>query len=127
MAFPANQALLQSALQEVQRLAAYIKGVCTQNSALMAAGTVDANIVFGVLDTVRLTIQRMDAQIIPGLQTYAQSQYNNAGLDITTEYNNMRAALVNVINWIVANFPKDTGNFAQAYTLAADGTRTPAQ
>lgn len=126
MAFIASQASLQKALNDAQNQAAWIKGIC-QQAVISLTGTVDANFVFQLLDNLRAAISMLNADAaVPGIAAYAQAQFSNSGYNISAEFTAMVNDLNSVVSWVVANFPKDTGNFLQAYTINADGSRTAA-
>ena len=126
MAFRANTATQAQGLLSAMQQAVFVKQ-SAQIAVQLLTGTVTANQVFQIVDNLRSPLQ-IFAQVaaIPGIAAYAQAQFNDATYDVATEFTNMVNAVNSVVNWVVTNFPKDTGGFAQAYTLAADGSRTPA-
>jgi len=125
MAFRANTATQAQGLLSSMQQAVFVKQ-SAQVAAQLLTGTVTANQVFQIVDNLRSPLQ-IFAQVaaIPGIAAYAQAQFNDATYDVATEFTNMVNTINAVVNWVVTNFPKDTGGFAQAYTLAADGSRTP--
>ena len=126
MAFKATQATQAQGLMMAMRQAAWIKQEA-QSAVAMLQSTVTANQIFQIVDNLRSPLQ-VFAQVaaIPGIAAYAQTQFNDPTYDVATEFTGMVNAVQGVVDWIVANFPKDAGGFAQAYTLASDGSRTPA-
>ena len=125
MAFRANTATQAQGLLSAMQQAVFVKQ-SAQIAVQLLTGTVTANQVFQIVDNLRSPLQ-IFAQVaaIPGIAAYAQAQFNDATYDVATEFTNMVNTINAVVNWVVTNFPKDTGGFAQAYTLAADGSRTP--
>ena len=125
MAFRANTATQAQGLLSAMQQAVFVKQ-SAQIAVQLLTGTVTANQVFQIVDNLRSPLQ-IFAQVaaIPGIAAYAQAQFNDATYDVATEFTNMVNTINAVVNWVVTNFPKDTGGFAQAYTLASDGSRTP--
>jgi len=125
MAFRANTATQAQGLLSAMQQAVFVKQ-SAQIAVQLLTGTVTANQVFQIVDNLRSPLQ-IFAQVaaIPGIAAYAQAQFNDATYDVATEFTNMVNTINAVVNWVVTNFPKDTGGFAQAYTIAADGSRTP--
>ena len=98
-----------------------------QNGVALLAGTVNATQVFQMIDDLRSWVAYFNqVAAIPGIAAYAQAQYSDATYDVVVEFNAMVAAIQACVDWVVANFPKDAGGFAQAYTMQADGSRTAA-
>ena len=126
MAFRATQATQAQGLLTAMQQAAWIKQQA-QGAVTMLASNVTANQVFQIVDNLRSPLQ-IFAQVaaIPGITAYAQAQFNDPTYDVATEFTGMVNAVSAVVSWVVTNFPKDSGGFAQAYTLAADGSRTAA-
>lgn len=127
MAFRASIATQESGLQQAMSNALWIRSVCTTYANQLAAGSVTSDDVFRIADDLARAISGFQGvAAIPGIGAYAQAQFNDATYDVVPEFNNMVAAIQAALTWIVTNFPKDTQGFAQAYTLAANGSRTPA-
>lgn len=117
---------LGDGFQDAKNQAAWVKGVM-QSAVSTLTGTVDANFVFQLVDNVRAAISLLNRDAsVSGMGAYAQAQYNDNTYDVATEFNGMVNALNGVISWVVTNFPKDTGQFLQAYKINADGSRAPA-
>lgn len=93
--------------------------------AFVQANSIDSLFVFSMLDQLRSIIVSINNMVaVAGLNAFATGQgYSGT---IVTDANAVASAAQNCIAWITANFPKDAGGFVQAYTLNADGTRTPA-
>jgi len=108
---------------------AQLRWIRQQAQAAVAAlaGNVTATQIFQMLDNIRSPLALINAAAaVPGIAVYAQAQLpNNPAYDVVTEFTNTINVIQGVINWIVANFPKDAGGFAQAYTIATNGDRTP--
>jgi hypothetical protein len=94
-----------------------------QNANLtMAAGSVNTNFIFQMLDQLRGCVAALTTwKAVSGLDTYATAQgyVGTMSVDCTATINAANACIA----WIVANFPA-SGGFLQAETLNADGTRT---
>lgn len=54
---------------------------------------------------------------ITGVGAYAQTQLGNESLNIVAEFTTMRTQIVNVQDWIIANFPKDASNNLAVYSF----------
>jgi len=117
---------VSQALIQVLGQAAGIKQQAT-DALVVLAGPVDTTWVFNAADTMRNTISNFNRfKNVAGLDTYALQQIpgylGSMIADITTTV----AAVQSCLDWIVANFPKDSTNqFILAESLNADGTRTP--
>lgn len=114
------------ALNVTQNCAAQAKDRATSAVAVMGAGPVDANFVFSLLDGLAGLIANLNSvKNTAGLDAYATAQVpgyaGTISSDITATVNAAQAC----IDWVVANFPKDsTATFLLAQSLNADGTRT---
>lgn len=126
MAFPStasSTASLEEALKQVTSYAGLVKqrtqGILTASNA----GPVDgAAIVNYLRDLVVAKTKLNERASVPGLAAYAQTQYNDPTLNITTEYNNMLTAINNTIVWISTNFPKDANGYLLYEQIGGDGT-----
>lgn len=117
---------LGDGFQDAKNQAAWVKGIM-QSALVNLAGTVDANFIFQLVDNIRAAISLLNRDAsVSGMGAYAQAQYNDNTYNVATEFTNMVNALNGVISWVVTNFPKDTGQFLQAYKINADGSRAPA-
>ena len=45
---------------------------------------------------------------LPGMQAYAQTQFGSGTYDVATEFSGMRAALVAIRDWLLANIPSNS-------------------
>jgi hypothetical protein len=91
-------------------------------NASLAAGSVDTNFVFRMLDQLNTIIVSLNAwKAVTGLDTYATGQgyTGTMSADCLATVNAAQAC----INWVVTNFPA-SGGFLQGFTLNADGSRT---
>ncbi len=87
------------------------------------AGPVNSDFVFRLLDQTAAAINALTQwESVSGLNTYATNQ-GYAGT-MTTDCGAVITAAQAILSWVVANFPT-SGGFLQAYTLNADGSRTP--
>lgn len=115
---------LAYALNQVQNYAAQAKDRATSAVAVMAAGPVDTLFVFSLLDQLNGLIAGLNAvKSTAGLDAYATVQVSSyvgtMSTDITATINAAQAC----IDWVVANFPSNTG-FLMGEQLNANGTRT---
>lgn len=128
MALPSsiNLYLGQSFIQ-VMNQAAGTKQAATNALAQLQAGPVDADWVFGATIIMQNAIQTFNFfKNVPGLNAYATSQISGYAGSMTADITATIAAIQACVDWIVANFPKDaTATYLLAYTMAADGSKTP--
>lgn len=94
-----------------------------QNALASLANPVNSDFVFRMLDQLGGIVSALTAwKAVTGLDTLATAQ-GYAGT-MSTDCAATITAAQTCIAWVVANFP-NSGGFLQAYTLNADGTRTP--
>lgn len=92
--------------------------------ATMQSGSINSDFVFRLLDQLGTVVSALTAwKATSGLDTYAIGQGYSGTL--SSDCASTITAAQAVISWVTTNFPADTGGFLQAYTLNADGTRTP--
>ena len=117
---------LAYSLQNVQNIAASAKIVATNAVATMAAGPIDTNYAFSLLNGLRNLIDVLDTSAsTPGLDAYATAQIPGYLGTLSADIATTQAAAQACIDWVVTNFPKDsTATYILAYMLNADGTRT---
>ncbi len=128
MAFPASTLpSLASVLQNLQNVAASVKAQAGNALITLQTGPVSSLFIFQVLDQVNGLIAYLNqVQATAGLNAYATAQCTGYTGTLTTDITAVINAAQAIINWIVANFPTDTGGFIQAFKLNADGSRTAA-
>ena len=128
MAFPASQQVLADALVAAQRTVLRHKAFMAQVSSVMATNTVSANQVIQVMQLTKDALAVVDnSAAVSGMAQYAKDQLDNQAIDIIAEFQVMRAALVDVRDWVITNFPKSAGGFIEKDTLEADGAITVRQ
>lgn len=126
MAFPSSNGSVQISLAEAwadaRSSAANVKSRAQQASAASSAGTLTGDAVLSLslfLADSKVQLQRDAA--VSGIGAYAQNQVGDPTLNVTNEFNAMVAQIDTVINWIVANFPKDGTGKLLHQTIAATG------
>jgi hypothetical protein len=129
MALPAGGTsgqALSVVLSTLQSSASAAKGAAQSYLATLQGGTVDTAFIFNILDAARGFIATMNVYSgVTGLNAYATSTVSGYAGTLTTDITASIAAAQAVINWVIANFPKDsTVTWLLAYKLNADGTRT---
>ena len=136
MAFPSDSTnTLETKWRSVKTNTGRVKNECTRLNAKASITRKEVLEFANMLATVLGNLDSLTANASTnGLLSYARAQENNASLDLTAEYNTMRTQIVNVQNWIVANFPNTTGEL-RVYTfdvtkrhadINLDGTQLPA-
>lgn len=127
MAFPAAGGptfpqTLEVAWASARNVAAQIQNTAINLNTQISAGPVSSQTIINACSYLaNLNTQLTAVAAVPGIAAYAQAQVNNAALNVASAFTAMQNALVVVTNWIVANFPVDTGNFLQAMTFNASG------
>lgn len=115
------------ALGQVQNYASIAKDRATSANAALAAGPVDTNFIFNLLDALNGFIANLTAvKSTAGLDGYATAQVPGYAGTMTTDVTATVNASQACIDWVVTNFPKDSGTntWALAFQINADGTRT---
>ncbi len=127
MALPSSTSSLSTALAQVQNIAASVKSQAGNVLVSLQTGPVNAIFIFQLLDQLSGLIASLNTLSAPtGLNAYATAQVPGYAGTMTTDITAVVNAAQACINWVVTNFPKDSGGFIQAFTLNTDGTRTPA-
>ena len=103
------------------------QGIKTAAQAALASfqtNNVSTSYVFNVIDQLTGLINQLTTwSAVPGLNAYATAQGYTGTL--TTDITACNTAAQACVNWIVANFPKDTTNaWILDRSLNADGSRT---
>ncbi len=94
-----------------------------QNANLSLAGTVNSDFIYRMMDQLGGAVAALNQwKVVTGLDTYATGQ-GYVGT-ISSDCTATAAAATTCITWVVNNFPSASG-FLQAYSLNADGSRTP--
>ena len=116
---------LGQALIQVLGQAAGVKQQAT-DALVQLAGPVDSVWIFNAADIMRNTISNFNRfSGVAGLNAYATAQIPSYAGNMTADIAATVAATQSCLDWIVANFPKDTtATYVLAYILNADGTRT---
>lgn len=115
---------LSYALNQVQNYVAQTKDRATSAVAVMAAGPVDTNFVFNLLDALNGLIAGLNSvKTTAGLDAYATAQVPGYAGTMTADITATISAAQSSIDWVVANFPA-SGGFLLGHTLNPDGTRT---
>lgn len=86
--------------------------------------TVDckADVVLNMIQHCGIVIGSMNAWAsTPGLAAYAQEQVNNPAYDVVAEFQAMRAALVDLRDYLIGAFPKDANGWILYQSIQASG------
>lgn len=132
MAFPANQIRLAPALDQVAGIMKGVRAFALDRRAAMAAGNVAANSIIDLWERLKTSkAQLQSLASTPGLADYAQDQYGNESLNISTEFTAVINAIDGVTGNIESTFPKDASNWLLAASFGASALTyrqfTPAQ
>ena len=131
MAYPTSRlrAVLARAFTNADSTAIRLRSQAGGWDAQMAAGPVSASLI---LDDILADMRSSRATLIAsrdtsGILAYVQEQFDDAAIDLPTEFAALIAAIDAVIAWVVDNFPAGSpgaGNWLERYQLAPDGTLT---
>ena len=124
MAFRLPATYLQSALTQVLQNVTNIKNYLLVAKGFLSVDGCNADRVLSIAPFLGSQVAALDVlAATPGIAAYAQAQMNDSTYDISTEYTNMRTALLAVRDGVVTNFPKDaTTGFLMYQTQNADGS-----
>lgn len=117
-----NTMLAGEAFAAIRANAAGWKAQAQNANLSLAAGNVDTNFIFRMLDQFNGLITALNTwKAVTGLDTLATGQGYSGTIssDCTSTVN----AAQTCITWVVTNFPAASG-FLQGYSLNADGSRT---
>ncbi len=91
--------------------------------AVMAAGSINTDYAFGMLDALRAMVTNLGAWgAVTDLNVYATDMGYPGTM--TTDCAAIATAAQDCIDWVVANFPAADG-YLLDYSMNSDGTRTP--
>lgn len=126
MGFPSiNTApTLDESWREARLLASQIKQNAQDNVTAAATG-INGRSLIGLSAYMADQYARLGIlAAIPNLAAYAQTQVSNPSLDVASAFNTMRTAMVNVVSWIMTNFPKDASSNLLYQQFTGDGHTT---
>lgn len=114
------------ALGQVQNYASIAKDRATSANSALAAGSVDTNFIFNLLDALSGLIANLNAvKNTAGLDSYATAQVPGYSGTMSSDITAAISAAQSCIDWVTTNFPRDnTNTWALAFQINADGTRT---
>src|SRR5258705_3644539 len=118
-----NTMLAGEAFKAIRENAAGWKAQAQNANTSLAAGNVNSDFIYRMLDQLGSVVTGLNQwKAVSGLDTYATGQgyTGTMSADCTTTVTSAQ----NCISWVVTNFPA-SGGFLQAYSLNADGSRTP--
>jgi hypothetical protein len=130
MALPSSTSpILNQSLNLILAVASNIRENGSNAVTTLAGGSVSTDYVFRLLDQLQSTIVTLNqVKNTAGLSTYATTQLPGYAGTLLTDINATIAACQACIDWVVANFPKDsTATWLMSESLNADGSRTPRQ
>lgn len=115
------------ALIQVLGQAAGTKAQAAEALATLQAGPVSTVWIFNALDQMNDAIGRFDRfKAVAGLNAHATAQVPGYAGTLTTDIATTQAAIQQCIDWIIANFPKDTTNtWPLAFQWGVNGARVP--
>ena len=118
---------LSDALERILQQSEATKTTSQNYVAQLAAGPVSSDWVFAFINRCNLSIVGFNQyKGVPGLNAYAQAQIPGYAGTMTSDIDAVIAGIQACIDWVVANFPKDSTNtWVLAYSINADGTRNP--
>lgn len=134
MTFIISSQTLSQAWESAQEIARNMKTATLNQKNTTVAGSVNGSFVLNFERELRSYRDRLDAiAALPGIGNYVTSLPDTPpGYVVANEFSAMRTQLQATIDWIRANFPRDSTNtFLSERSWAAEGlterTFTPAQ
>ncbi len=128
MAYPTSRlrAVVARAFNNADSTAIRLRSIAGALDAQMAVGPSTATLI---LDDLLAELRSSRVVLIAsrdtsGVLAYAREQFDDATIDLPSEFNTLIAAIDSTITWIVDNFPTGAGGFLERYQLAADGALT---
>lgn len=121
MTFIISTQTLSAGWQSAQDTARQIRASATAQKATSAAGMTLAAIALfeGQLRAYRTRLLQIAG--LPGIATYVGTLADTPnGYNVSTEFNTMVSAIVDTINWIRTNTPKDGNGYILAQQWAPD-------
>ena len=123
MAFPASTQTQVDALTGIRRVAINLKAQSQSLLAILQSDGATASQLVGYFGNLKSSLDNFITYAsVPGLAQYAQNQYDDDTLNIVTEYQAMKEAVENTIEWIATNIPTDSNGYAAIKLLNVDGT-----
>lgn len=114
-----------TSVSSVSALAATIKSQCASYITALQGGPVSADAIIGVLANMSSQGDRLAAlKATPGLNAQAQVQIPGYVGTMTNDITALQTELQGVIDWVVANMPKDANGFMLCYTMTPTGGKT---
>lgn len=113
----------QTRLAEVLREAQFVKSMCQQAIAAMAAGNVSANAVVDLGKRINATIVNVlvPAQSHTGLAAYAAAQFNDPAFGLDARMSSLKTLMESAITAARATIPTSGGKLLKD-TWNADGS-----
>ena len=112
MALKLQTYVLDSALATIQSKAKTVRDTAATIKAQIDAGPIASDIIINLMRHMRTAHDVMSAaKVMPGLNTYAQNEFNDPLLNYVAEINAALLAMVNTYNWVNTNFPKDVNGY----------------
>ena len=112
MALNLNTYLLDKAVETIQSKAKGVRDTAATIKAQIDAGPVSSDTIINLMRHMRVAYDVMNAaKATPGLNAYAQTEFNSPTLDYVAEVNSALAAMVDTYNWVDNNFPKDVNGY----------------
>ena len=113
MSYPASIKRLDDALSATDATALSVKAETQGLRNRSAAGAVERTAFLSLIRRIDGAIDIWDqTAALPGIIAFARDQKGDQGLDLSAEFSAMRAAAVDLQDWLFAVFPKDVGTGA---------------
>jgi hypothetical protein len=112
MALNLNIYLLDSALRDIQSKASTVSGLAQHIKNKIDTGPIRSEEIITLMRQFRVAHDALSvAKNVPGLNAYAQQEFNDALLDYKAEVEAVMAQMVLCYQWVDANFPKDANGY----------------
>lgn len=112
MALNLDAYLLDTALKNIQAKASSVRGQAEGLKAKIDSGPVAADEILNMMRQFRIAYDLLQtAKSVPGLNAYAQTEFNDPVLDYVAAVTAVQNAMVDCYNWVNTNFPKDVEGY----------------
>ena len=124
MAFRATNTLPETGYNSAKALARKIKNLASARAAQFASGGDTGQVVAVMEGAIDARDQYAQLSSIPGIGAYAQEQENDPAYNVVTEFQNLQAAIDDVVTACVAVLPTSGNGFKEVYSLDAAGAKS---
>lgn len=112
MALKLQEYVLDSALETIQAKGKGVRDTAAIIKAQIDAGPIASEIVINLMRHMRTAYDIISAaKVTPGLNAYAQNEFDDPAYDYVAEVNAVLAAMLTTYQWVNTSFPKDVNGY----------------